>query len=154
MKILTIPSMPPYWPDHQTMEKREHSPHNTPAVTGPLCKPNRIIRLLVSGPTIGHSNWRVMTPTWHKHSQAKRAMMSAWLACGSGTPITATYCFFCGEWWKTQESSEQSIRSGKMGRTLTKLQMVSILNSFHRLAILQQNLQQNKDLRRFVTRRS
>jgi hypothetical protein len=61
---------------------------NTPAVTGPLCKPIRIDKLLVSAPR-DSSNDFVTLVMWFKQSCAKRTITIAWRLFGLGRPKSA-----------------------------------------------------------------
>mmetsp|Transcript_30735 Transcript_30735/g.73203 ORF Transcript_30735/g.73203 Transcript_30735/m.73203 type:complete len:241 (-) Transcript_30735:1204-1926(-) len=68
---------------------RDFSPLSTPAVTGPLCRPNLIPRLAVPGPRVASSLF-VMTLNLRRHLTAYFAMTTAWSSRGSGRPVTAT----------------------------------------------------------------
>jgi len=94
--------------------KQECSPCNTPTMIGPLCKLNHIIRLMVSSPSVvpidgqwcqlGTSIPRQNGPWW-VHDWLVVLAHWSW-------PHTVLFCFFWREGgWKTQELSEQSIRS-------------------------------------------
>mmetsp|Transcript_4098 Transcript_4098/g.11664 ORF Transcript_4098/g.11664 Transcript_4098/m.11664 type:complete len:216 (-) Transcript_4098:1443-2090(-) len=65
------------------------SPRKTPAVTGPLCRPNRIFSSRVSGPRVT-ANSRTMTSILATQCIANRVITTAWLGMGSGRPVTAT----------------------------------------------------------------